>query len=287
MRVRTLPGVSGLQVLGALQSAAMVFVNLRGMATDASVLQTELVKATHEQIAAFGYVLPPTEIERLLTTQRYWAAASFDGAGRPRALNAMLSTEIDDKVRALNAAVAEVSAHCEMWNDVEHLLVPDTNVLLQHPRSFPNVPWNAIVPVGRRHVTLGLPIVVVDELDRAKFRTDKVMNSDERVRLRAGRTLRVLERLLNGTLTSPLTAGEVEITVRVLDAEWDRERTGTPDQQIIGAAIDARDAGEVPTTLVSDDLGMRLRAATAGLSAVESPANSNNVDADDPELPRG
>lgn len=280
MRVRTLPGVSGVQALRVLQAAETVYLNLRGMSTDAIVLHTELLKATNEQIGALSYVLPPSEIERLVTTRSYWAVVAFDGAGRPRALNAMLSAEIDDKIRTLTNAVAELSAHRQTWIDVEHLLVPDTNVLLHHPQSFPNVPWDLLVPDDGRHVTLGIPIVVVDELDKAKLRTDKVLNADEKVRDRARRSLRSLERFLTGTDPNPFAAGGAEVTVRVLDADWDRERRGTSDQQIIGAAIDARDAADVPTTLVSDDLGMRVRASTAGLHAVESPANGNNATPD-------
>jgi len=272
MRVRTLPGSSGAQVLRALRDAETAYSNVRGKGHEAYVLQTEYVKVTHEQASVLAYTLPPGEVERLITTRRHWALVAYDSPGRPRALAQMLETELDEKARVLKGAIDELVAYQERFAAIDYIVVPDTNVLLQHPCSYPNVPWNDLLPASVERAVLGIPMVVIDEVDRAKYRTDNNVHG-ERVRLRAGRTLKELEAALAPGGEDTFRSGDTVMSIRLLDPEWDRERTGPADMQIIGAALEVRDSLGIPTTTVSRDLGMRVRARAAGLEAVDPPGD--------------
>jgi hypothetical protein len=262
--------VPGEQALRSLRDAETAFLNLRGTSQDAYPLHTEYIKVAHEQARVLSYALPPREVDRLITTQRHWALAAFDSPGRPRALAQMLETEFDEKCRALKSAVDELVAYRQRFAGTQHVVVPDTNVLLQHPSSYPNVAWSELLPPGVDHAVLGVAMVVVDELDRAKLRTTNNVHG-EALRKRAGRTLKALEAALAPDGEDTFDAAGITMSVRLLDPEWDRERTGPADVQIINAGLEVRDSLGVPTTAVSDDLGMRLRARSAGLTAVASP----------------
>ena len=139
-------------------------------------------------------------------------------------------------------------------------IVLDTSVLIADPTSV----------LEFRDVDVVVPLTVVEELDGLKSRSDDVG--------RAARTaLRTLEELRvrhGGSLAEPVPTGAPGATLQIeinnirkhlllehgLDAN-------VPDNRIIGAAIGQADFG--PTTMISNDAALRIKAAHLGVSAAE------------------
>ncbi|WP_162142048.1 PhoH family protein [Ilumatobacter coccineus] len=139
-------------------------------------------------------------------------------------------------------------------------IVLDTSVLIADPTCV----------LEFRDVDVVVPLTVVEELDGLKSRSDDVG--------RAARTaLRTLEELRvrhGGSLAEPVPTGADNATLQIeinnirkhlllehgLDAS-------VPDNRIIGAAIGQSDFG--PTTMISNDAALRIKAAHLGVDAAE------------------
>jgi PhoH-like ATPase len=139
-------------------------------------------------------------------------------------------------------------------------LVLDTSVLIADPTCVLEFCDADVV----------IPLTVVEELDGLKSRADDVG--------RAARTaLRTLEELRvthGGSLANPVPTGNGTATLQIeinnirkhLLIEHGLDPT-VPDNRIIGAAIGQSDNG--PTTMVSNDAALRIKAAHLGVSAAE------------------
>jgi PhoH-like ATPase len=115
-----------------------------------------------------------------------------------------------------------------------------------------------------------VPLTVVEELDGLKTRPDDVGRA-ARTALRALEELRVAH---GGSLAQPVPTGNGSATLQIeinnirkhllvehgLDA-------AVPDNRIIGAAIGQSDFG--PTTMISNDAALRIKAAHLGVDAAE------------------
>ena len=141
-------------------------------------------------------------------------------------------------------------------------LVLDTSVLIADPTCVLEF-TNADVVV---------PLTVVEELDGLKSRSDDVG--------RAARTaLRTLEELRmnhGGSLAQPVPTGAegatLQIEINNIRKHLLIEHGLNPDiadNRIIGAAIGQSDFG--PTTMVSNDAALRIKAAHLGVMAAEHP----------------
>jgi PhoH-like ATPase len=141
-------------------------------------------------------------------------------------------------------------------------VVLDTSVLVADPGSLHAYPRCDVV----------IPLTVVEELDSLKTRPDDVG--------RAARTaLRALEDLrmrAGGSLADPIAlddspdAATVQIEVNGIQRHLLTEHgldPAVPDNRIIGAALGQ--ALNAPTTMVSNDAALRIKAAHLGLAAHE------------------
>jgi PhoH-like ATPase len=139
-------------------------------------------------------------------------------------------------------------------------LVLDTSVLIADP--------TCVLEFSDADVIV--PLTVVEELDGLKSRPDDVG--------RAARTaLRTLEELRvkhGGSLAEPVPTGNGTATLRIEINNIRRHLLiehgldpSVPDNRIIGAAIGQSDFG--PTTMVSNDAALRIKAAHLGVSAAE------------------
>ena len=139
-------------------------------------------------------------------------------------------------------------------------VVLDTSVLIADPTCM----------LEFHDVGIVIPLTVVEELDGLKGRPDDVG--------RAARTaLRTLEELRvehGGSLAEPVPTGNGDATIQI---EINNIRKhlliehgldpGCPDNRIIGAAIGQSELG--PTTIVSNDAALRIKAAHLGVTAAE------------------
>jgi PhoH-like ATPase len=146
--------------------------------------------------------------------------------------------------------------------DVRTRIVLDTSVLVADPTSLHTFPGCEVV----------IPLTVVEELDGLKTRMDDV----GRAARTALRTIEDLRRRAGGSIHQPVplssdpNAGTVHIEVngiqrhRLIEHGLDPE---IPDNRIIGAALGQAEKG--PTQIISNDAGLRIKAAHLGLTAAE------------------
>ena len=110
------------------------------------------------------------------------------GTGREfqRAVIDLVDLEVNQRVEALESAIATLKAYKERWSSVGDLLVLDTNFYVEHPDEVQDGDLAqltaATTPGWKMHVLV--PLLVVDELDRLK--------RDNRVRSRARTALKTL-----------------------------------------------------------------------------------------------
>jgi PhoH-like ATPase len=139
-------------------------------------------------------------------------------------------------------------------------LVLDTSVLIADPTCV----------LEFEDVDVVVPLTVVEELDGLKTRPDDVGRS-ARTALRTLEELRVRH---GGSLAHPVSTGNGTATVQIEINNIRRHLLiehgldpAVPDNRIIGAAIGQADFG--PTTMVSNDAALRIKAAHLGVSAAE------------------
>jgi len=139
-------------------------------------------------------------------------------------------------------------------------LVLDTSVLIADPTCV----------LEFEDVDVIVPLTVVEELDGLKTRPDDVGRA-ARTALRPIEELRVKH---GGSLAHPVSTGNGTATVQIEINNIRRHLLvehgldpAVPDNRIIGAAIGQADFG--PTTMVSNDAALRIKAAHLGVSAAE------------------
>jgi PhoH-like ATPase len=139
-------------------------------------------------------------------------------------------------------------------------LVVDTSVLIADPTCV----------LEFQDADVIVPLTVVEELDGLKSRPDDVGRS-ARTALRTLEELRVKH---GGSLAKPVPTGNGTATLQIeinnirkhLLVEHGLDPS-VPDNRIIGAAIGQSDFG--PTTMISNDAALRIKAAHLGVSAAE------------------
>lgn len=278
MKVRTLPGVSATRAASVLREASTAFQNVRGGGHSGFDLYNEYIRKASDQVRMLGSVLPRVDMDRVMTTPHYWMLQSVDPGGKGPVLNSMMRLELDEKIRLLDEAAHALVAQDQNYRPAELVVVPDTNYLLHHQHHLEAIPWTLLGEGKVSHLIVAIPILVVDELDKAKRRTERIENGTESVRTRAGITLATLERWFeNPTETQhklPVEEMEVEVTL-VLD-DPDRPRLPDADYEIIDTARSIKDLTGRRVLIATFDSGMRLRARAAGVEAtgaqVEVPA---------------
>jgi len=141
-------------------------------------------------------------------------------------------------------------------------LVIDTSVLIADPGCI----------TGFGEVDVVIPLTVIEELDGLKSRPDDVGRS-ARTALRTIEDLRLRH---GGSLADPVPlgdddqAGTLQIEINGVQKHLLLEHgldVDKPDNRIIGAALGQ--AGSAPTRVLSNDAGLRIKAAHMGLQSEE------------------
>ena len=137
-------------------------------------------------------------------------------------------------------------------------IVLDTSVLISDPDCVSSF----------HDVDIVVPLTVIEELDGLKNRPDDVGRA-ARAALRSIEDLRVRH---GGSLASPVQIGTSTFQIEIngiqkhllLEHGLD---SAVPDNRIIGAALGQRERG--PTTVISNDAALRIKAAHLGVAAAE------------------
>lgn len=268
MSVRVLPTAARGQAVHVLQAAADAFTNIRGAGHTGEAMYEAYLRTASEQHRMLVSVLSQADLDRLLTTPRYWMLHSIDPTGKARTLAWLLDVELAERIRLLTAAAQDIRDELHRYSDADAIIVPDTNVLLHHQDAIDQIPWPTLAPEGARQVQVVIPMLVIDELDSAKRRSG---NSDEGkvpVRTRARQTLRTLEEwFADGRSHYVITSGEHVVRFAVAVDDPDRPRLADPDFEIIDVARAIGDLSGKPTVIATSDTAMRLRARAAGVNA--------------------
>ena len=137
-------------------------------------------------------------------------------------------------------------------------VVLDTSVLIADPSCVTSFDDSDVV----------IPLTVVEELDGLKARPDDVGRA-ARTALRTIEELRVRH---GGSLADPvpLGGGSLQIEINGIRKHLLVEHgldPANPDNRIIGAALGQTERG--PTTMVSNDAALRIKAAHLGITAAE------------------
>ena len=147
-------------------------------------------------------------------------------------------------------------------SSVRTRVVLDTSVLVADPGCLHSFPGCDIV----------IPLTVVEELDGLKSRPDDV----GRAARTALRTIEDLRRRAGGSIHQPVPLGPdpegATIHIEVNGIQRDRLiqnglNPEVPDNRIIGAALGQ--SLTAPTQVISNDAGLRIKAAHLGLEAAE------------------
>lgn len=180
----------------------------------------------------------------------------------------LLSQDVADDVRAPGPEAVEARVR-PGGNDaappIVGTVVLDTSVLISDPDSLFAFPGAAAV----------IPLVVIEELDGHKSRPDDVGRTAREVI----RTIEDLRRSNDGDIRHPvaLPGGgtlRIETNGLMLDtvAAAGLDPT-TPDNRILAAALGQQ--AQSPTTVVSNDAALRIKAAQVGLCAIEHHRHRN------------
>lgn len=166
---------------------------------------------------------------------------------------------IDDRVPDAIAGIEEgLDIDVERRRRTRPRAVIDTSVLIADPEC-----------VHAFHDTdVVIPLTVIEELDGLKNRLDDVGRA-------ARSALRVLEqlRLTNGgSLAEPVAVGSATLRIEINSVQKHRLiehglDPAKPDNRIIGAALGQ--AERAPTTMISNDAALRIKAAHLGVDAAE------------------
>lgn len=226
------------------------------------------------QARVLGSQLSAGEVDRLVTTKRYWVIETLVPQDS-RNLRDLLDTEISERLSDLKDAIEELRRDKERWTDGDGVVtvVLDTNILEDHLDELASANWHSIASCPPTNtIVLAVPMAVVDELDGHKRNTTKPAEGESPLRTRARLALKFLEgRIqspgdwvpLNPLSTDHETApGAVLITIA--PEEIGHVPIAHADSEIVDRALALKPWAKALLVL-SNDTGMRLRARAAGI----------------------
>lgn len=257
--MRPLPGIAGDRLLEILQYVQTTANELRAETFFSDRLRA-YTKWANRAAAALGRVVMPEDVTRLVTTPRYWALHAVDPSQEQH--EHMLDLEIDERMRALEEEVETYQNARRNWEQTPGVLVvPDTNVFLHHRDSFEVIDWPAVAGARMNDVLLVLPLIVIDELDRAKRGQQ---------RSRARQALKVIDRLFGSSPSDAPYVAEATPSTGVVRCVLVPEEPGhvrlqIADDEIVDQARAVQDFTGRHVKIASFDTSMRVRTRLAGL----------------------
>lgn len=276
-----LPGVAAEHLLTALQQEAINLVNLHSAPGTGVDRFNAYLRWSNEALVRLSLMVRARDLNRLITTPRYWTLQAMDPSFRLLSLAGFVDLEVTDRLREFEAARDRLLAELARWrNRPGRLVIADTNVFLHSERYFDEIRWDEIAG-GQFGVHLIIPMLIIDELDAAKRTAGgkKVSaGGDETVRTRARVTLkRIDQRLRPGTITTlrpGLGQNAAPVSAEVLLDEPGHARLPHADDELVDRAVGLQHLAGRDVHIVTNDLGMKFRAEAAGLNVVLPPART-------------
>jgi rRNA-processing protein FCF1 len=276
--MRLTPGTTLAYADDVLRRAETTWSNARG-AQDYYRAYTD---AVHDTYPTLRQAFAAPDLGASLHSTAYWNLLPIGGArpdlgfttdpdlaaNRMRALraeNQALATEIENQVKALEQARAELEELKKLAARPGLPVVYDTN-MLNHWRQPGDIRWRDVFQAQGEDVLLTrlvIPLRVIDELDRQKYGQGDLAK-------KAATAIRYLEHVLKDSLPGqPIQLRQgatLEVWVNTDD------RGGDADLSILRCAADLdnlhQDTG---ARVLTDDVGMRLRAQQMGLKVLRLP----------------
>ncbi|WP_308465063.1 PIN domain-containing protein [Rathayibacter soli] len=284
--VQLVPGASLQSAIAALEETSRTASNIFGAGMPVDRLNEYRTWSTRQIRSLTGH-LTSASIEELVATRRHWLLQSLDpiAYGVP-AVGELVDLELATSREATGTAVKDLRGRADVWSKWAGTgvagapfpaVVLDTNVLLRHAESLIDVPWHLGLNVFPHvDIALGIPMIVVEELDRLKDSNGVMYIGEEKLAVRtlARTVLRSLDKVfqagyLNWQIRQRCAggmqlAGELHAILMVDDLHHERMRDA--DLEIIDQAIRLRPF-TADVALATYDQAMIFRARNAGLKA--------------------
>ncbi|MGU3645179.1 PIN domain-containing protein [Microbacterium sp. C23T] len=281
------PGTTAPAAIAALEEAARSANNLLGAGRTAIDLLSTYRSWSSQQIRSLSSHLTSDSVNDLVATRRYWLIQSLDpiAYGLP-AVGELVGLEVTECVNALTEAAKSLQAQASVWSQWRglglpgapfHAVVLDTNVLLRHCDTLIDIRWNVGLNIfPHETIALGIPMVVVEELDRLKDSNGVMYLGEEKLAVRtlARAALRSLDKVfqagyLNWQIRQSGGSGDGfrgELHAILIVDDLNHARLPDPDLEIIDQAIRLRPF-TADVALTTYDQAMIFRARSAGLKA--------------------
>jgi hypothetical protein len=268
-----MPGTR-VQVRAALLEAARATSDVRGSQTNLDLFNAYFLWAAN-QVRALRGMISSSDLDRLVTTRRYWAMYGRNVADFGSSVRTTIEDEMFAREEALREEVQVFDRNDSKWGHGEALIVvPDTTVFVHHGYDFPEVEWHDVL--GQRsnvEILLTVTMAAVRELDAKKLSRD---NSAQGQAVRKGvhGALRRIEELFAWNdaktpfITPPKHPGgrEADVVTALLIDDLDHIPAADADGEMIGRGL-ALLPYSGRAMLVTFDLNQTFRARAAGLEA--------------------
>jgi hypothetical protein len=264
MPLKFLPGARVDAVLDALTSLSNRLSTV-GTGDKWDVL-TGYLRWANDAAHQLSTLVSAADIAYLVLTRRHWAVQGIAPPAND-ALMSLLQLEISERTRAFAAAHEDLQRAVDHWGrHPGHLVVADTNIYLHHPDVFTDMDWRALVEVREYDwIQFVLPLLVVDELDRAKHGN---------ARTKARVTLRAVDALfpdVQWAVPMQDSGGHDLMRAHLFLDDPGHVRLPHADSELVDrccalAAITGREV-----TVVTFDTGMAIRARSANLTVRKLP----------------
>lgn len=269
MEIQPRPGTTGRRLWELLLQARSALGNVQGGPGSWTEQFHAYQNWTNDQVRMLAPAVSGDVLNALVTTPRHWILLGLDSTSKGSASLGVLRTEIEQQVRIFDAALERLTERQREYANVDRLVFPDTNVFLHTNAVFTELDWSQIMTTFAHRPRVVVSMLVVDELDAAKRSQIKVHHGGkEQVGSRARRTVRELQQLFEPD-GRPANVGEVQFG---LHAESPGHvRLPDPDSELIDQALGLRDLTGQQVSILSGDVGMKLRAMKRGLHVIEVP----------------
>jgi hypothetical protein len=233
------------------------------------------VEDTEIQLSELTY---GNAVVELLHTPRYWEIRRVVPSDtRPGPL---IDGEMRYQKSALNRLRIDLETRLGRARDDALIAVLDAHTLLHHEPPE-NIPWPDIV--GHSPVRLVIPLRVIEEIDAKKYSRPQWLRDRARAVLP-----HISDRV--GLWGDPVAEIRDGVTVEVLVETGPRERRGDADEEILDTCREVWEFSgrlEGGVALITNDLGMRLRANAIGGIGPVSLADEYRRDKEEPASGEG